>query len=53
VTYSLIESCKLRGFEPWAYLKDVLMRVWPHPADRIAELIPRNWRPPPDSPNTS
>jgi hypothetical protein len=53
VAYSLIESCKLSGVEPWAYLKDVLMRVWTHPADRIVELMPRNWRPPPDSPNTS
>lgn len=53
VAYSLIESCKLAGVEPWAYLKDVLMRVWTHPADRIAELMPRNWRPPPESPNTS
>jgi len=53
VAYSLIESCKLAGVEPWAYLKDVLMRVWIHPADRIAELMPKKWRPPPDSANTS
>jgi len=39
----LIESCKLSGVEPWAYLKDVLMRIWTHPADRIAELMPKNW----------
>ena len=53
VAYSLIESCKLADVEPWAYLKGVLMRVWTHPADRIAELMPRHWRPPPESPNTS
>jgi transposase len=53
VAYSLIESCKLSGVEPWAYLKDVLMRVWTHSADRVAELMPRNWRPPPDPFNTS
>jgi transposase len=51
--YSLLESCKLNGVEPWAYLKDVLMRVWTHPADRIAELMPRKWRPQPESANTS
>lgn len=51
VAYSLVESCKLNGVEPWAYLKDVLMRVWTHPADRIAELMPRRWKPPP--PDTS
>lgn len=47
--YSLIESCKLSSVEPWRYLKDVMMRVWTHPADRIAELMPRLWKPPPDS----
>jgi transposase len=46
VAYSLIESCKLIGVEPWAYLKDVLMRVWTHPANRVHELMPRHWQPP-------
>jgi len=47
--YSLIESCKLNGIDPYRYLKDVLMRVWTHPAKRVHELMPRLWRPPPDS----
>jgi hypothetical protein len=43
----------LSGVEPWTYLKDVLLRVWTRPADRIAELMTKHWRPPLDSPNTS
>ena len=49
VAYSLVESCRMNDVEPWAYFKDVLMRVWTHPADRIHELMPRLWKPPLDS----
>lgn len=49
VIYSLIESCKLSGVDPYRYLKDVLRQVWIHPAPRVAELMPRLWKPPPDS----
>jgi transposase len=48
VAYSLIESCKLNGVEPYRYLKNVLRQVWTHPANRIEELMPRLWRPPPE-----
>jgi transposase len=47
--YSLIESCKMHGVNPWLYLKDVLVRVSTHPSSRILELTPRLWKPPPDS----
>ncbi len=43
VLYSLIQSCKLAGVEPFAYLRDVLLRVTTHPHARIAELTPRAW----------
>jgi len=43
VLYSLIQSCKLAGVEPLAYLRDVLMRVATHPQVRIAELTPKAW----------
>ena len=49
VLYSLIESCKRHGVNPWLYLKDVLVRVSTHPSRRILELTPRLWKPPPDS----
>jgi transposase len=43
--YSLIETCKLNGINPYAYLTDVLSRLPTHPANRIEELIPYNWKP--------
>jgi len=43
VLYSLIQSCKLAGVEPFAYLRDVLLRVATHPQARIADLTPKAW----------
>lgn len=45
VMLSLIESAKLNGHDPWAYLKDVFERL-PTLKDRDLELLlPHNWRP--------
>jgi transposase len=44
ILYSLIESCKRVGVEPFAYLKDILDRVATHPSSRIRELTPRGWK---------
>lgn len=42
---SLIETCKLNGVEPYAYLRDVLQRmVDGHPVNRLDELLPWNWK---------
>ena len=41
----MIESCKLVGVEPFAYLRDVLERINLHRVDRLAELLPFNWVP--------
>jgi hypothetical protein len=43
--YLLIESAKLTGLNPQHYIADVLARIADHPARRIAELLPWNWRP--------
>ena len=43
--YSLIETAKLNGVNPQAYLADVLARIADHPAKRVAELLPWNWQP--------
>lgn len=42
---SLIQSAKLNGHDPHAYLKDVLTRLPTHPSSRIEELLPHNWQP--------
>ena len=42
---TLIQSAKLNGHDPYAYLKDVLTRLPTQPASRIDELLPHNWVP--------
>ena len=42
--YTLVESCKKADVDPQVYLADVLVRVATHPASRIDELIPANWK---------
>ncbi|TMH00692.1 MAG: IS66 family transposase [Betaproteobacteria bacterium] len=46
VVMSLLQSAKLNGHDPHAYLKDVLERLPTHPASRIEELLPHRWQPP-------
>lgn len=42
--YSLIETAKLNGVNPQAWLADVLARIGKgHPINRIEELLPWNW----------
>ncbi len=42
---SLIQSAKLNGHDPYAYLKDVLQRLPTQRASRIGELLPHCWTP--------
>lgn len=53
VLYSLVESCKLHRIDPFAYLKDVLVRTSTHPMSRVMELTPRLWKPPSEGQDTS
>lgn len=46
VVLSLIESAKLNGHDPWAYLKDVFERLPTLKQRDLAQLLPHNWRPP-------
>ena len=45
VVMSLLQSAKLGGHEPWAYLKDVLTRLPTQLNSRIEELLPHQWQP--------
>jgi transposase len=45
IVMSLLQSAKLHGHDPWAYLKDVLTRLPGHMNSRIEELLPHRWQP--------
>ena len=49
VVMSLIESAKLNGHDPWAYLKDVFERLPTLKQRDLAQLLPHNWRPASDA----
>ena len=42
---SLIQSAKLNGHDPYAYLKDVLARLPTQKNSQIEELLPHRWQP--------
>jgi hypothetical protein len=43
--YSLVVTAKMNGIDPQAWLTDVLTRIAAHPAHRLDELLPWNWKP--------
>jgi transposase len=44
ILYTVLESAKLNGLDPEAYLADVIARLAQgHPINRLAELLPWNW----------
>jgi transposase len=44
IVQSLIVTCRLHGIDVYTYLVDVLQRIGQHPASRVAELTPRQWK---------
>ncbi len=45
IVMSLVQSAKLNGHDPWAYLNDVLRQLPTHLNSRIEELLPHRWQP--------
>ena len=45
VVMSLIQSAKLNGHDPYAYIKDVLTRLPTQKNSQIDELLPHRWQP--------
>jgi transposase len=44
VLFSFMQTCKLLKLDPWKYLRDVISRIAGHPASRLRELLPHEWK---------
>jgi len=44
VLTSFTTSCKRLRIDPFLYLRDVIGRISAHPANRLEELLPDNWK---------
>ena len=42
---TVIETAKMNGLDPQAYLADILARIHNHKINRLDELLPWNWSP--------
>ena len=42
---TIIETAKMNGLNPQAYLADVIERINDHKINRLDELLPWNWAP--------
>ena len=42
--FTLIETAKLNGIDPQAWLTDVLGRIADHPASKLDQLLPWHWK---------
>ena len=45
VLYSIIETCKLNGINPYFYLKDVLTKLPSTLMKDLKQLLPYHWKP--------
>ena len=49
IVMSLVQSARMNGHDPWAYLSDVLQRLPTQPNSRIEGLLPHRWQPATDA----
>jgi len=45
IVMSLVQSARLNGHDPWAYMRDVLARLPTQLNSHIEELLPHRWKP--------
>lgn len=43
ILYTVLESCRRRGLDPYAYLKDILTRLPALTNHQVPEITPANW----------
>ncbi|HEY4788564.1 MAG TPA: transposase, partial [Bacteroidales bacterium] len=43
--YSFLGTCKINNVNPTEWLTDVLNRIYDYKANKLAELLPSNWKP--------
>lgn len=44
IHYTLIQSAKRHGLDPFAYLRDILLRITTEPAIDLHQLLPDRWK---------
>lgn len=49
IVMSLVQSARLNGHDPWAYLRHVLQRLPTQRASQIEDLLPHRWQPASDA----
>ena len=45
ILQTITSTCRLHNVDAYEYIKDVIIRIQTHPASKIDELLPQNWKP--------
>lgn len=43
IIYSIVQTCRALGVNPFDYLEDVMRRLMDHPINKLHELLPDQW----------
>jgi len=44
ILQTITSTCRLHNVDAYEYIKDVLIRIQTHPASKIDEILPQNWK---------